>query len=107
MNGLEVRQIKKHGFLGRLFGRTDRRNAIVALQNVLATTAISEIPPDTVDRVFELSDAETADLRRLGELFGLSDAQVRGAERTVLEPMYRGALKEAASDRVLTDDADA
>jgi hypothetical protein len=128
MNGLEVRQIKKHGFLSRLFRRTDRRNAIVALQNVLATTAISEIPPDAVDRVFEqyrlsrrvaeqalcdiyadvlrycaqdeeLPDAETADLRRLGELFGLSDAQVRGAERTVLAPMYRG-LKHRYSDGI-------
>jgi hypothetical protein len=133
MNGFEVTALKKQDFLSKLLRRKDRRNAVVAVQNLLATTAIADISDDAIDRVLgeyglsrkmaeeslcevyadalrhcardeDLSEAEFADLRKLRELFALSDEQVRQAERAVLDAVYRSALREAAGDRVLTDD---
>jgi hypothetical protein len=133
MNGFEVRPIEKQGLLSRLFRRPQRRNAVVAVQNILATTAVGDIAHDTIDKALgeyrlprraaedalceiyagvlrycvrdeELSDGEVADLRRLRDLFGLSDEQVRHAEQSVLDPIYRGALQEAINRRALTDE---
>lgn len=131
MNGLQVVELKQAGMIARLTGRKVKENAYLEIHNRLATTPIQEIPPDAVELILaeydltlvdtrprlkelyttvlryfvhdrELSDAEVEDLRRLRDLFGLTDRDVREIETAVLHPIYRGELQAALADQHLT-----
>lgn len=131
MNGFTPFEMPRQGMLARLFRRPPREHAYFAIQNLLAATAIKDLPDDAVlgilegyrvepaearaklkeiyatvlrhfSRDLELSDAEVADLRRLKIFFDLSDADVAEVERRVLDPYYESTLAAMLEDRRLS-----
>lgn len=130
MNGLEVVELEQAGMIARLTRRKVKENAHLEIHNRLATTPTQEIPPDAVELILseydltlvdarprlkelyttvlryflhdrDLSDAEVEDLRRLRDLFGLTDRDVREIEAAVLHPIYRRELQAALADQQL------
>jgi hypothetical protein len=131
MNGLEAVELKRPNLLQRVLGVKVKENAYLEIQNHLAKTAIGQIDPAFVDSILaryrisgsdglprlvliyatvlgqfaqdlELTDIEVNDLRRLRDLFGLKDLDILSAERSVLNPIYRGELKSALADERIT-----
>jgi Chloroplast envelope transporter len=121
----------REGLLARTFGRPPKEHAHMAIQNLLASTAIKDLQDDSIleilehyrldfeearpklkeiygtvlrhfARDLELVDEEMADLRRLRILFGLNESDVSEIERRVLDPHYESTLREMLSDRRLS-----
>ncbi len=131
MNGFEAVKLKKPNLLQRMFGLRVKGNAYLEIQNELAKAAIGEIDPNFVEgrlakyhisgrealprlahiygtvlghfaQDLELTDIEVEDLRRLRDLLGLKDLDIASVERSVLDPIYRGQLKSAVADALIT-----
>lgn len=133
MNGFAPFQMPREGFFARLLGRPSKEHFRFAVQNLVATTQIGDIPDDAIlglleryrpgareaqeqmkaiyatvlrhfSRDLELTDSEVGDLRRLKILFGLTDEDVAACEREVLDPYYESTLQEMIKDRRLSAD---
>lgn len=131
MNGCEVVELRRPGFFYRLLGRKLKDNAYLEIQNLLAKAPIGQMAPEsvtetlgsygialasavprlkelyaTVLRYFlrdsDLSDAELEDLRRLRNLFGLTDQDVKEVEAAVVNPIYERSVQQALKDRHLS-----
>lgn len=131
MNGFQITQLKNPGFVDRLFRRKPKENAYIEIQNKLAKVPIRDLPTDAVERVLteyrlsfrearphlrelyakvlthfvedrELSDHEVDALKRLRDLFGLTDGDVAEAEKEIVHPIYRAEIQSAIEDRHLT-----
>jgi hypothetical protein len=132
MNGLETVEPKRPGFLARLIGHKPRENGFVEIRNLLATRPLTtlaaadvidvlsayQIPREAAlpellsmyqqavshavsDRV--LSPEERADLKTLRYVLDLDDSGADRVEATVLQDTYRGELRKALQDKVLSD----
>jgi hypothetical protein len=115
--------------LGRLFGRRATENAYRKLHNLVATTPIRDVSPETIEEILReyrielqearprlrelytmvlaafarddvVTDGELEDLRRLRDLFGLGAGDVAMAG----VPVYRDALDRAAADQRVTEE---
>lgn len=130
MNGLEMIQPDTPSLLDRLL-RRQTRSFPVEINNYVATTHLSEIKRDAIEKLIsdcgqtgsgakedcariyacvlshmaqdgKISDEETEQLQGLRGALGLSAEDVRDAEARTLLPLYRKRLRESLSDRHLT-----
>jgi hypothetical protein len=121
----------REGLFARLSGRPPKEHFHLAVQNLLASTAIKDLRDDSIFEILEhyrlgfnearekfkeiyatvlrhfardleLDEAEHADLRRLMALFDLRDSDVAEIERRVLDPYYESTLEEMLGDRRLS-----
>lgn len=135
MNGLELISPNTPSLLDRLLRRRPARSFPVEVNNYLATTPLSEVTRDAVERIVsdcgragggvkgdcalvyarilshlaldgKITDEEMGQLRRLRGALGLSAEDVREAEARSLLPLYRERLRESLADRHLTHGED-
>jgi hypothetical protein len=133
MNGIEPIPLEDPGPIGRLLGRKPVANAYVEIRNKLAASPVSalerhdvaevldryHIPPDQARpelqklyamvmrhavRDAEITDDELRELSHLRRVLGLSEDDVRGIERDLLEDTYRTQLRLAVGDSHFTDE---
>jgi len=131
MNGFQPVPLQSPGLLARLRGKKPPANAYADIQNLLARTAIREVPEDAVDRILaeyeltlvdarprlrelysavlryfahdlELTEEEVGDLKRLKRLFDLTDEDIRELEANVLGTAYRRELQAVTADATVT-----
>lgn len=133
MNGFSLRPLKAPGFLSRLLGIRIKENAFIEIENLLATREIASLIPADIEGILasykvrpgrarkrlvptfktvlehfasdsSISDEEADNLRRLRDLFGLVDADVRAVEAQVQGKAYSMALDTALADGHLSRD---
>jgi len=133
MNGLQQVELKQPGIIARLLGRKNKQNALLEIQNLLATQPLHDVEPGMIDGILaeyglppaqarhglknlfttvlrysvhdlNVSDKEVEDLQRLRTLFGLSDQDVREIESAVIHPIHRRELQKALADHHLTSE---
>jgi hypothetical protein len=131
MNGFAPSQMPREGLFARISGRPLKEHAYLAIQNLLASTAIKDLRDDSIFEILEhyrpdadeareklkeiyatvlrhfardleLDETEFTDLRRLKILFDLNDSDVLEIERHVLDPYYESTLSEMLGDRRLS-----
>lgn len=131
MNGLDLIPPNTQSLLERLLRRRQARSFSVEVNNYLATTPLSEVTRDAVERIIsecgstdigvkddcalvyarvlthlaldgKITDEEMGQLQRLRGALGLAAEDVREAEARSLLPLYRERLKESLADRHLT-----
>jgi envelope transporter Tic110 len=131
MNGFEIAELSQPGVFARLLGRKSKQDAYLEIQNLLAITPIGDLPLDAISKILsryrirpaeaasalrdiyatvlrhflpdvELSEAEVADLRRLRDLFGLTDQDILQIEEQIVHKRYRKSIRIALSDSQLS-----
>jgi hypothetical protein len=132
MNGLEVVELKQPSLADRMLRRKPKVNALLEIQNYLASTPISQTSSDIIQRQLkeykvtlqeakeafaffyakvlshflrdrEISEDEASDLQHLRAVLDLSDKDIRIAEGSLILPLYERAVKEALADHYITD----
>lgn len=132
MNGLEIVELKQPSLADRMLRRKPKDNALLEIQNYLASTPISQMSSDIIQRQLkeyrvtlqeakeafvyfytkvlshflsdrEISEDEAADLQHLRAVLDLSDEDIRAAEGSIILPLYERAVKDALSDHYITD----
>jgi hypothetical protein len=135
VNGLELISSETPSLLDRLLRRRPPRSFPVEVNNYLATTPLSEVTRDAVERIIsdcgragnavkddcalvyarvlshlaldgKITDEEMEQLQRLRGALELSAEDVREAEASSLLPLYRERLKGSLADRHLTHGED-
>jgi hypothetical protein len=128
VNGLEFIPPKTPALLERLLRRRPARSLPVEINNYVATTQLSEVARERVERIIsdcgsadgeaketcaqvyarvvghlaqdgKITDEELEHLRRLRGALGLSAEDAREAESASLLPLYRERLRESLADR--------
>jgi hypothetical protein len=124
--------LKQRSYLQKLFGQHSPENAIIALNNLLATKPVTEITSaelkelettyqtslieyrlnleefyavyfhSVLDKYF-LSDEDKLALRHLQHLLALDDRTINSLKDKIGEPIYQRAYESAISDGVLTE----
>lgn len=133
MNGVEPIPLERPGPIARLLRRTLPANAYVEIRNRVATTPVPSLRRSDVDEVLaryriprasarprllqlyamvmrhaarnaEITEDELRELAHLRRVLGLTEDDVRGVERDLLEDSYRTQLRLAVGDSRFTDE---
>jgi envelope transporter Tic110 len=133
MDGFSHVDLESPGFVGRLFGRKPKENALREIQNLLADRAVKDLAAADVENIlseyalprerashglldfyrqalaygikdFHISDDEIADLRQLRYVLGLDEVSATAIEAELLREKYRVALRTALADGHLSDE---
>ncbi|HET7226234.1 MAG TPA: hypothetical protein VFK69_11035 [Candidatus Eisenbacteria bacterium] len=133
MNGVEPIPLERPGPIARLFGRKPRANAYAEIRNRLAAAPVLALQRSDVDEVLaryqlardavrprllelyamvmrhaardaEITEDELRELAHLRRAFGLTEDDVRGVERDLLEDTFRAQLRLAIGDSRFTDE---
>lgn len=133
MNGLKVANLKEPSLSDRLLRRKPKDNALLEVQNYLASTAIRQVTHGAIERLLsdykltlseartglallyneilryfvrdkEISDDEAEDLRLLQKLMGLSTGDIQDIEKKVIHTIYKTTACQVISDHNITDE---
>ena len=127
-----IKELKKASFFQKLFNRQPKENALIEINNLLATKNIRDISEEDLSDISEkyklnlhqafladflemytaqlkyalvdekLTEDELDELRTLKELFGLSQSQVISIQEKLTGEIYRRHMTSAVSDGVIT-----
>lgn len=128
-----IKELKKPNIFQRLFKQQPRENALIEVNNLLASKSIQDITPEDMSSISEryklnlhqvflanflemyaaqlkyalvdekLTEEELNELRALKELFGLSQSQVASIHEQLAGDVYRRQMTSAVSDGVITE----
>ena len=127
-----IKELKKASLFQKLFNRQPKENALIEINNLLATKNIRDISEADLSDISEkyklnlhqtfladflemytaqlkyalidekLTEDELDELRTLKELFGLSQSQVISIQEKLTGEIYRRHMTSAVSDGVIT-----
>jgi hypothetical protein len=133
-NIYQIIPLKKQSFFQKLFKQEPRENAIIELNNLLATKSIAEISfnevniisskykinlpkvfPKNINELYaaslnfylqdkKLSNQEIEDLKLLKQFLGLNESQIENIHNQIVGKIYSVSYENAISDGRLTDE---
>lgn len=136
MNGLEVAELTQPSFFQRLFRRKPRENAFITIQNIVASTPITQVTHESIAAILAdyrlslediaedakslygsvlrnyvsdrtITDEEMKDLLHLKLLLGLNDTDIAAVEEESKVAIYQEEVQVALADsRVNEEDMD-